>query len=64
MRFNEPACRERLAEAYDRCIHGEAKTVEEKSAAVIAKLEGIVKQMCIRDRVSAVIRGHLLPCAW
>ena len=39
MRFNEPACRERLAEAYDRCIHGEAKTVEEKSAAVIAKLD-------------------------
>ena len=47
MRFNEPACRERLAEAYDRCIHGEAKTVEEKSAAVIAKLEGIVKHLDI-----------------
>ena len=47
MRFNEPACRERLAEAYDRCLRGDAKTVEEKSAAVIAKLEGIVKHLDI-----------------
>ena len=47
MRFNEPACRERLAVAYDRCIRGDAKTVEEKSAAVIAKLEGIVKHLDI-----------------
>ena len=47
MRFNEPACRERLAEAYERCLRGDAKTVEEKSAAVIAKLEGIVKHLDI-----------------
>ena len=47
MRFNEPACRERLAEAYDRCLRGDAKTVEEKSAAIIAKLEGIVKHLDI-----------------
>ena len=47
MRFNEPACRERLAAAYDRCIRGGAATVEDKSAAVIAKLEGIVKHLDI-----------------
>ena len=47
MRFNEPACRERLAEAYDRCLRGDATTVEEQSAAVIAKLEGIVKHLDI-----------------
>ena len=30
MRFNEPACRDRLAQVYDRCIRGEAKTVEDE----------------------------------
>ena len=39
MRFNESACRERLAMAYDRCMAGEARTVEEKSRAVISRLE-------------------------
>ena len=47
MRFNEPACRERLAAAYDRCMAGGAKTEAEKSAAVIARLEGIVKHLDI-----------------
>ncbi|MCI2056255.1 MAG: iron-containing alcohol dehydrogenase [Oscillibacter sp.] len=47
MRFNEPACRERLAQAYDRCIHGTETTVEGKSAAVISKLEEIVKHLDI-----------------
>lgn len=47
MRFNEPAIRPQLAQAYDRCIGGEAQTIEEKSAAVIAKLEGIVKHLDI-----------------
>ena len=47
MRFNEPACRDRLAEAYDRCLHGSAQTVEEKSASVIARLEDIVKHLDI-----------------
>lgn len=47
MRFNEPAVRERLASAYDRCMVGEADTTEKKSAAVIAKLEGIVKHLDI-----------------
>ena len=47
MRFNEPACREKLAQAYDRCIHAGAATVEEKSAAMIARLEKIVKHLDI-----------------
>ncbi len=47
MRFNEPACRERLAAVYDRCICGRETTVEGKSAAVIARLEQIVKHLDI-----------------
>ena len=39
MHFNEPAIRERLAVAYDRAIHGDAATVEEKSAAVIERMD-------------------------
>lgn len=50
MRFNEPACRERLASAYDRCCHDEVKTCKteaEKSAWIIARLEQIVKHLDI-----------------
>ena len=49
MRFNEPACRERLALVYDRCCHdGSAlQTAEEKSAWVIARLEHIVRHLDI-----------------
>ncbi len=47
MRFNEPACRPLLAKVYDRCFHGDAATEEAKSAAVIARLEGIVKHLDI-----------------
>ena len=53
MRFNEDACTERLAIAYDRCLGGtcgscaEPKTKEEKSHAVIARLEEIVKHLDI-----------------
>ena len=49
MRFNEPACRDRLAAAYDRCCHGEktCRTAEEKSAWIIARLESIVKHLDI-----------------
>lgn len=45
MRFNEPACRPLLAKAYDRCLKGGAGTEEEKSAAVIRRLEEIVKHL-------------------
>jgi len=49
MRFNEPACRERLAAAYDRCCHEEktCRTTEEKSAWIILRLEEIVKHLDI-----------------
>lgn len=47
MRFNEPACRDRLSEVYDRCFRGNAQTQEEKGAAVIARLEGIVAHLNI-----------------
>ena len=47
MRFNEVACRDRLAKAYDRCIRGTAGSTEEKSAAVIARLEQIVDHLDI-----------------
>lgn len=48
MRFNEPACRERLARVYDRCCH-DPKTVcqtpAQKSAWVIGRLEEIVRHL-------------------
>ena len=47
MRFNELACRERLAAAYDRCIQGGETTLEGKSAAVITRLEQIVRHLDI-----------------
>lgn len=47
MRFNESACQDRLAQVYDRCLTGNARTVEEKSVAVIARLEDIVKHLNI-----------------
>mgnify|MGYP002615288205 FL=1 len=49
MRFNESVCREKFAEAYDRCVHGEKTytTVEEKSAYIIHWLEEIVKHLDI-----------------
>ena len=47
MRFNELACRERLAAAYDRCIRGGETTLECKSAAVITRLEQIVRHLDI-----------------
>ncbi len=49
MRFNEPVCREKFAQVYDRCVHGEktCHTVEEKSAYIIAWLEKIVRELDI-----------------
>lgn len=51
MHFNEPVCREKFAQAYDRCVHGErtCTTVEEKSAFIINWLERIVKHLDIPD---------------
>ena len=50
MRFNEPACRERLAIVYDRCCHeggSGPRAMEEKSAWVIRRLEEIVARLDI-----------------
>lgn len=47
MRFNEPACRERMAMAYNRCLKGTASSAAEKSAEIIAKLDSIVKHLDI-----------------
>jgi len=49
MRFNEPVCREKFAEAYDRCVHGEKACTasEEKSEYIISWLERIVKELDI-----------------
>lgn len=51
MRFNEPACRERFAAAYDRVegSRGNAKplTQEEKSSWIISRLDSIVKHLGI-----------------
>ena len=51
MHFNEPAIRERLAVAYDRAIHGDAATVEEKSAAVIERMDRIVSHLDIPKKL-------------
>lgn len=56
MRFNEPACKERLAMVYDRCCHEEVKTcktVDEKSEWVLARLEEIVKHLEIPTSLKA-----------
>ncbi len=47
MKFNEPVCRNKFAQAYDRCVHGEhtCKTVEEKSSYMIHWMEEIVKHL-------------------
>ena len=47
MKFNEPVVRERFAQCYDRCAHdgSSCKTVEEKSAWIINKLDEIVKHL-------------------
>ncbi len=49
MNFNEPSCRERFAQCYDRCAHdsSDCRTMEEKSAWIIRKLEEIVKHLDI-----------------
>ncbi|HWP51607.1 MAG TPA: iron-containing alcohol dehydrogenase [Clostridia bacterium] len=53
MRFNEPACRRRLTEVYDRCLKGGAASEKEKSIAVIERLEGIVRHLDIPTSLQA-----------
>ena len=49
MKFNEPVCRERFAECYDRCARdgSNCTTAEEKSAWIIRKLDEIVRHLDI-----------------
>lgn len=47
MKFNEPACRERLARAYDRVVHDGDQTLDmaAKSAWIIQRLDEIVAHL-------------------
>ena len=49
MDFNEPACRERLAQAYERCCHGadKARTTQEKSVLLLHRIKEIIKKLDI-----------------
>ncbi len=60
MKFNEPACRERFALAYDRVVKTEktAKTMEEKSAWIINRLDEIVKHLDIPVSLKAYGIGN------
>ena len=55
MRFNAPACPERFAAAYDRCVHGEKTCVtqEEKTEFMLRWLEKIVRHLEIPTSLSA-----------
>lgn len=52
MKFNKPAIAERLAIAYDRCIHAGANTVDEKADAMIERMEQIVVNLGIPTKVA------------
>jgi len=55
MKFNEPVCRERFAECYDRCAHdgSNCTTVDEKSAWIINRLDEIVRHLEIPTSLKA-----------
>lgn len=63
MHFNEPAIRDRLAAAYDRAIKGGATTEEEKSAAVIERMDEIVAHLDIPKTFDA-LGVHDAPIDW
>ena len=54
MKFNEPVCKEKFAEVYDRCVHTDrtCKTNNEKSAYIISLLEDIVRHLDIPTSLS------------
>lgn len=54
MHYNEPACRELFAKAYDRCMSGGAATVEEKSTALLARMDEIVKHLDMPENLAAL----------
>lgn len=49
MRFNEPVCRAKFSQAYDRCVHESAacRSEQEKSAWLLRRMEEIVKNLRI-----------------
>ena len=63
MHFNEPAIRDRLAAAYDHAIKGDAKTEEEKSAALIKRMDEIVEHLDIPKTLDA-LGVHDAPIDW
>lgn len=54
MHYNEPACRELFAKVYDRCMPGDAATVEEKSAALLERMDEIVKHLDMPENLAAL----------
>lgn len=54
MHYNEPACRELFAKAYDRCMPGDVATVEEKSAALLERMDEIVKHLDMPENLAAL----------
>ncbi len=54
MRFNEEACRKRMAEAYERCAHRNVSdmTEEEKSRSLLAWMNDIVTHLDIPASLS------------
>lgn len=54
MHYNEPACRELFAKAYDRCISGDTATVEQKSAALLNRMDEIVKHLDMPKNLAAL----------
>lgn len=54
MHYNEPACRELFAKAYDRCMPGDAVTVEQKSAALLERMDEIVKHLDMPENLAAL----------
>ena len=54
MHYNEPACRELFAKVYDRCMPGDAATVEQKSAALLERMDEIVKHLDMPENLAAL----------
>lgn len=54
MHYNEPACCELFAKAYDRCMSGDAVTVEQKSAALLERMDKIVKHLDMPENLAAL----------
>ncbi len=63
MHFNEPAIRDRLALAYDRAIHAGAQTEEEKSQAVIQRMDEIIRHLDIPKTLDE-LGVHDAPIDW